>query len=481
MKILYAASEAQPFAASGGLADVAGSLPKALVEEGHECAVVMPFYKNTIKEEHSEKFTYLTSFNVAVGWRTQYCGVFTYETPEGVTYYFLDNEYYFQRDFGIYGYYDDAERFAFFSRAVLEMLFRIDFKPAVINSNDWQCALIPVYYHIYYRYNEKLRNIRNVFTIHNIAYQGQYGMNLLEEILSIPKHMANIVEYDSDVNFMKGAIEVADKVTTVSPTYAEEILDPWFAHGLDRILEGKRYKTCGFLNGIDTDMYNPATDKDIAANFTRTSKAGKKTCKTALLEEVGLVAKGAAETDEPLMGICTRLVEHKGLDLIKDAFDRIVNLGFKVVILGSGHPIYEQFFGEMKFRYPDKIAFFKGFIPELAKKIYAGSDMFLMPSKSEPCGLAQMISLRYGTIPIVRATGGLKDSIVDFGDENGTGFTFRTYNPDDMFGAVERAYEAYQDKKAWNALVNRAMKADFSWNVSAKLYVGLYEELVSWN
>ncbi|MDR2559994.1 MAG: glycogen synthase, partial [Oscillospiraceae bacterium] len=417
MKILYAASEAQPFAASGGLADVAGSLPKALVKEGCECTVVMPFYKNTIKEEQQKKFKFLTSFNIPVGWRTQYCGVFTYTAPDGVAYYFLDNEYYFRREFGIYGYYDDAERYAYFSRAVLEMLFHIDYKPDVINSNDWQCALIPVYYHIYYRYNEVLKNIRNVFTIHNIAYQGQYGKNLLEEILSIPLHMVNIVEYDGDVNFMKGAIEVADKVTTVSSTYAAEILDPWFSHGLDRILIDKQYKTCGFLNGIDIDMYNPATDKDIAANFSLKSKAGKKACKTALLEEVGLAASGSAEseTDEPIIGICTRLVEHKGLDLIKEVFDRIVHLGFKVVILGSGHPAYEQFFDEMKFRYPDKVAFIKGFIPALAKKIYAGADIFLMPSKSEPCGLAQMISLRYGTIPIVRATGGLKDSIVDFG------------------------------------------------------------------
>jgi starch synthase len=477
MKILYAASEAQPFAASGGLADVAGSLPKALVKEGHECAVVMPYYKNTIKEEFQEEIEFLTNFNVPVGWRTQYCGVFTYESPEGVLYYFLDNEYYFRRDFGIYGYYDDAERFAFFSRAVLEMLHHVDFKPDVINSNDWQCALIPVYYQIYYRYNHELRNIRNVFTIHNIAYQGQYGMNLLEEILSIPRHMANIVEYDGDVNFMKGAIEVADKVTTVSPTYATEILDPWFAHGLDRILQSKQYKTCGFLNGIDIDMYNPATDEDIAANFSVKSKTGKKDCKTALLEEVGLPKDG----DEPVLGIISRLVGHKGFDLIKSVFDGIIDKGFKVVILGSGEPAYESFFREMHYRHPEKVSFTNGYIPPLAKKIYAGADMFLMPSKSEPCGLAQMISLRYGTIPIVRATGGLKDSIIDCGEDGGTGFTFLTYDAGDLYNAIERAYDMYNDKKAWNALVGRAMKADFSWSVSAKLYVGLYEELLSWN
>jgi len=475
MKILYAASEAQPFAASGGLADVAGSLPKALVQEGHECTVVMPLYKNTIKPEWQEKFQYLTSFNVPVGWRAQYCGVFTYEL-DGVKYYFLDNEYYFRRDFGIYGYYDDAERFAFFSRAVLEMLANIGYVPDVINSNDWQCALIPVYFNIYYRYNDSLKGIRNVFTIHNIAYQGQYGLNLLEDILSIPRHLGTIIEYDGDANFMKGAIEVADKVTTVSPTYATEILDPWFAHGLDRILKSKQYKTCGFLNGIDTDMYNPETDKDIPANFSLKSKVGKKTCKTKLLEEVGL-----PDGEEPVMGIITRLVEHKGLDLIKNAFDRIIEKGFKVVILGSGDAHYENFFNEMKYRYPEKVSFTCGFVPPLAKKIYAGADFFLMPSKTEPCGLAQMICLRYGTVPIVRATGGLKDSIVDCGDESGTGFTFQTYNADDMFGAIHRANEAYWDKKVWNGLVNRAMKADFSWSVSAKLYIGLYKELLSWN
>ncbi|MDR2533059.1 MAG: glycogen synthase [Oscillospiraceae bacterium] len=477
MKILYAASEAQPFAASGGLADVAGSLPKALVKEGHECAVVMPYYKNTIKPEHQKKITFLTSFNVPVGWRAQYCGVFTYDAPDGVKYFFLDNEYYFKRDFGIYGYYDDAERYAFFSRAVLEMLHHVDYKPEIINSNDWQCALIPVYYQIYFKYDSELKNIRNVFTIHNIAYQGQYGMNLLEEILSIPRHMANIVEYDRDINFMKGAIEVADKVTTVSPTYATEILDPWFSHGLDRVLTSKQYKTCGFLNGIDTDMYNPQTDPDIPAKFSVKSKAGKKICKAKLLEEVGL----ASDSDEPVIGIISRLVEHKGFDLIKQVFDRIVEQGFKVVILGSGDPHYEQFFIDAHRRHPDKVSFTCGYFPPLAKRIYAGSDMFLMPSKSEPCGLAQMISLRYGTVPIVRATGGLKDSIIDCGEKDGTGFTFLNYDAEDMFGATERAFNAYNDRKAWNALVTRAMKADFSWSVSAKLYIGLYEELISWN
>lgn len=475
MKILYATSEAQPFAASGGLADVAGSLPKALVAEGQECIVVLPYYINTIKDSHKENIRYVDHFYVSVGWRAQYCGVFETEL-NGVTYYFLDNEYYFKRDFGLYGYYDDGERYAFFSRAVMELIQKFDLRPDVINANDWQCALIPVYYNLYYRNQYNMQNIHTVFTIHNIQYQGRYGLELMEEVLGIPKHYKNIMEYDGDVNFMKAAIEVSEKVTTVSPTYATEILDPWFSHGLDRILKNKTYKTCGFLNGIDTDMYNPEKDPAIPATFSAKSKSGKRVCKKKLLEEVGLPTEDGA----PVIGLVSRLVEHKGLDLIKCAFDEMITLGCKIVILGSGEAQYENFFNEMHYRYPDKVSFTCGYIPALAKKIYAGADMFLMPSKSEPCGLAQMISLRYGTIPVVRATGGLKDSIPDYGepDGKGLGFTFLSYNALDMLGAVRRCTELYyNDSKAWGALVTKAMKADFSWAQSAKLYIGLYQEI----
>lgn len=473
MKILYATSEAQPYAASGGLADVAGSLPKALVKEGHECIVVLPYYINTIKDEFKKNIKYVDNFNVPVGWRSQYCGVFKSEL-NGVTYYFLDNEYYFKRNFGLYGYYDDAERYAFFSRAVLELIQHFKLQPDVINSNDWQCALIPVYYSFFYSRQYDMQNIHNVFTIHNIQYQGQYGMELLEEVLGIPRHLASVLEYDGDLNFMKGAIETAEKVTTVSPTYATEIFDPWFSHGLDRELRGKEYKTCGFLNGIDQDMYNPQTNKGLPANFTQKNKAGKKICKQKLLEEVGL-----PDGDEPVLAMISRLVEHKGFDLVKCVFDEIVALGFKVVILGSGEHCYEEFFQQMHYRYPDRVAFTCGYVPALATKIYAGADVFLMPSKSEPCGLAQMISMRYGTVPIVRATGGLKDSVIDYGapDNAGLGFTFQTYNALDMLGAVRRCAEIYDDKRKWTALVNRDMKADFSWERSAKLYLGLYGEL----
>ena len=472
MKILYAASEAQPFASSGGLADVAGSLPKALVDEGHECIVVMPFYANSIKEAMKKNISYVDNFNVPVGWRSQYCGVFTTKL-NGVTYYFLDNEYYFKRNFGLYGYYDDAERFAFFSRAVLELVQRFELCPDIINSNDWQCALIPVYYKFFYSSQYNMRDIHNVFTIHNIQYQGRYGFELLEEVLGIPRHLASVLEYDKDVNLMKAAIETAEKVTTVSPTYAKEIFDPWFSHGLDRELKGKEFKTCGFLNGIDQDMHNPSKNKAIPASFNARTKAGKKICKKKLLEEVGL-----AEGDEPVISVISRLVEHKGFDLVKCVFDEIVALGFKIVILGSGDKSYEEFFQQMHYRYPDRVAFTCGYIPDFATRIYAGSDMFLMPSKSEPCGLAQMISMRYGTVPIVRSTGGLKDSVPDYGEgKNGLGFTFATYNALDMLGALSRAADLYKEKSKWTELVTRDMKADFSWERSAKLYLGLYKEL----
>ncbi|MCL1789246.1 MAG: glycogen synthase [Oscillospiraceae bacterium] len=483
MKILYAASEVQPFAKSGGLAEVAGSLPNALADEGVECAVIMPYYKNSIDSDLQESFEFVAQFYVPVGWRCQYCGLFK-AVISGITYYFLDNEYYFKRDFGIYGYYDDAERFAFFSRGVLEAIKHTGEVPDIINSNDWQCALIPVYFNIYYRYQHDMRNIRNVFTIHNIQYQGKYGFDLLEDVLSIPRHMSSLVEYDGNVNFMKGALEVADKITTVSPTYASEILEPWCAYGLDRALANKAFKTCGFLNGIDVDFYNPATDRDIAENFSVKKKTGKKTCKAELFEKVGLPIEDGNTADtgtQPVIGMVTRLVEHKGLDLVKAVFDEIISTGYKVVVLGSGEYEYESFFHEAQNRFPGQVSFTCGFVPDLARKIYAGADMFLMPSKSEPCGLAQMISLRYGTIPVVRATGGLKDSIIDIGEDKGTGFTFHDYNANHMLDALKRAYACFNNQKEWNSLMNRAMKADFSWKQSAKLYMGLYEELCSWN
>lgn len=469
MNILYCASEALPYIASGGLADVAGSLPAAINEEGHDCRVVIPYY-SSIKPELKASLTYLTNFTVPVAWRNQYCGVFT-GVANGVTYYLLDNEYYFARN-GLYGFYDDAERYIFFSRAVLELLHYIDFKPNVINANDWQTALVPVYYDVFYRYQQGYEDIKTVFTIHNIQYQGKYGMELINDLIGIPLYHSDLLAYDGCVNFMKAAFETSDKITTVSPSYAWEILDPWYSHGLDRALINKQYKLCGFLNGIDQNIYNPETDPMIPKNYSASNKAGKAACKEALLKELGL-----AEGKEPVIGIVTRFVSHKGLDLIKYVFEDIVRLGYKFAILGSGEKMYEDFFREMAYRYPDRVGVVIGFVPDLSRRIYAGADMFLMPSQSEPCGLAQMISLRYGTIPIVRETGGLRDSIHDAGGENGNGFTFKTYNAHDMLDACTRARSYYDQRQQWGKLVSHALREDFSWKKSAQLYIGLYSDI----
>ena len=470
MNILYAASEAIPYAASGGLADVAGSLPAALCAAGHDCRVVLPLYKS-IKQELRDELEFIANFTVNVSWRMQYCGLFI-GNINGVKYYLLDNEYYFGRN-GLYGFYDDCERFAFLSRAIMEMIKYIGWTPNVINANDWQTALVPIYYNIFYKYQYGYDNIKTVFTIHNIQYQGKYGLEVINEVLGIPMYHTRLIEYDGCVNLMKGAFETADKITTVSPSYAWEILDTWYSHGLDRALNSKQYKLCGFLNGIDVTTFDPAKDPLLTKNFTIKNLKGKAECKSALLNELNL-----QEGNEPIIGIITRFVSHKGIDLIKYVFDDMVKMGYKFVILGSGEKIYEDFFKEMAYRYPDRVSTTIGFIPDFARRVYSSCDMFLMPSQSEPCGLAQMISLRYGTIPIVRETGGLRDSIRDAGGENGNGFTFKTYNAYDMLDAVRRAKEFYDDPKAWKNLVIAAMKCDYSWASSAELYIGLYKELV---
>lgn len=472
MKVLYVASEALPFAASGGLADVAGSLPKAMRTRLIGCRVVMPLYE-CIPQEMRENMTFLTSLSVPVAWRRQYCGVFEAKY-NGVIYYLLDNQYYFKRQ-GLYGHYDDAERFAFFSRAALEMLPYIGFKPDVIHANDWQSALVPVYYSLFYANREGYEHIKTVFTIHNIQYQGKYGMELIDDVLGIPADQRQLVEYDGCVNFMKGAIETADRVTTVSPTYAEEILDPWFSWGLDSILLSRRWKLSGILNGIDTVGYDPATDPQIWQNYTvETVEEGKAANKKALQERLGLPQR----PDVPLIGMVTRLASHKGLDLVKYIVDQLLTRDVQFVILGSGEWIYENFFRELQGRYPDKFCYCFGFVPELARKIYAGADVFLMPSKSEPCGLAQMVASRYGTLPIVRETGGLKDSIVDCGEEGGFGFTFKTYNAEDMLAAIDRALGAYANKPDLAVLRERCMNTDFSWGRSANEYIRMYRALL---
>ncbi len=472
MKVLYVASEALPFMASGGLGDVAGSLPKSLRKRLIGCRVVMPMYSQ-IKDELKEKLKFITSFSVPVAWRRQYCGVFE-ATVDGVIYYLLDNQYYFKRD-GIYGHYDDAERFAFFSRAVLEMLPNIGLKPEIIHCNDWQSALTPIYYKLFYADKQGYENIKTIFTIHNIQYQGVYGKGILEDVFGIPYDRADIVDYDGDVNLMKGAVETADCVTTVSETYAEEILDPWYSHGLDGILRERKWKLSGILNGIDTDFYDPETDKIIVANYNSEDFSGKKLCKKDLQQVLELPER----EDVPIIGIVSRLVSHKGLDLIKAVIDELLNTSdVQLAVLGSGDWQYETFFRELKDRFPEKVGLRIGFIPELARKIYAGCDIFLMPSKSEPCGLSQMVALRYGTIPIVREAGGLKDSVTDSGDNEGNGFTFQSYNAHDMLHTIRRAVQGYENREGWNTLTKRAMQSDNSWKNSAGKYIKLYTSLI---
>ena len=473
MKVLYVASEALPFMASGGLGDVAGSLPQALRKRLVGCRVVMPLY-DTIKQELKDKMTFVTNISVPVAWRRQYCGIFQAK-HEGVIYYLIDNQYYFKRD-TIYGHYDDAERFTFFARAVLEILPVVDFKPDIIHCNDWQSALTPVFYTTLYSKDPWYQGIKTVFTIHNIQYQGTYGMELVGDVIGLNPADTSVVEYDGDVNFMKGAIECADKVTTVSPSYAGEILDPRYSHGLDTILRERQWKLQGILNGIDVDNYNPETDKAIVKNYTvKDVKAGKAANKAALQKEMGLPQRA----DTPIIGLVSRLVSHKGLDLIKGILDELLSTtDVQVAVLGSGDWQYENFFREMQAKYPDKLAVTIGFIPALSRKVYAGSDLFLMPSKSEPCGLSQMIALRYGTVPIVRETGGLRDSITDSGDGQGNGFTFKTYNAHDMLGAIRRATAAYWDKDNWDVLVERAMNCDLSWGKSANEYIKMYKDLL---
>lgn len=472
MKVLYASSEALPFKASGGLGDVAGSLPQALRKRLIGCRVVMPLY-DTISPELKETMKFITSISVPVAWRRQYCGIFEAKAG-GVIYYLLDNQYYFKRD-GLYGYYDDAERFAFFARAVLEIIPHIDFKPDIIHCNDWQSALTPVYYSTLYANRPGYENIKTVFTIHNIQYQGTYGMELLNEVIGIPESAASLLEYDGDINLMKGAIETANRVTTVSPSYANEILDPWYSHGLDTILNQRSWKLSGILNGIDTVLYDPATDKDIDANYDASDFTAKKINKKRLQEYYSLPER----EDIPVIGMVTRLVGHKGLDLVKAVLDELLSsCDVQFVVLGSGEWQYESFFKDMAAKHPDKMGLKLGFIPSLSKKIYAGADLFLMPSKSEPCGLSQMIALRYGTIPIVRETGGLRDSIRDSGDGMGNGFTFSNYNAHDMLFTIKRALDGYRNREGWSILVKRAMECDNSWGKSANEYIRLYKALL---
>lgn len=471
-KILFVTSEAGPFIRSGGLGDVAAALPQALNNLGTDTRVILPLYYD-IPNEYRSTMKYIGSVYVTLAWRYQYCGLFS-TINNGVTYYFIDNEYYFKRN-GLYGHYDDAERYAFFSKAVLESLRLIDFYPDVIHSNDWHSALVPVFLDAFYRGVPEYKNIKTVFTIHNIEFQGKYGANLIKDILGLPEDRRSIVEYASCVNYMKGAIESANAVTTVSPSYSKEIMDRYYAYGLDIILKERAFKLSGIVNGIDTELFNPATDKALFANYDYSTIENKKLNKIGLLKMLDM----NLGEDKPLIGMVTRLTEQKGLDLLVAVMDELLQADVQLVILGKGDWKYENRLQELEYRYPNKLKVIINFSTDLANKIYAGSDMFLMPSKFEPCGLSQMIAMKYGTIPIVRETGGLKDTVMPFNPSelSGNGFTFYSYNAYDMLDAIYRAVGTFHNKREWNALVANAMSTDFSWEASAQKYLDLYNSL----
>lgn len=475
MKIMYVSSEVAPFVKTGGLGDVAGSLPRALAAKGHEVVVFCPLY-SAIGAEWRAKMTFVKNAYVQLAWRNQYCGVFEYRS-DGVTYCFIDNEYYFSRT-QIYGEYDDAERFAFYSKAVLEILPDLDFRPDIIHCNDWQTALVPVYYNLMFGARPFYQGIKTVFTIHNIQYQGQYGREILEYVLGIDDayYRSGFMVQDGDVNLMKAAILASNAITTVSPTYAEEIQTPYYGYRLDGILRENSWKLHGILNGIDMDAFDPATDAKLTKNYSAKQPKGKLENKRELLKLCGL----EGSDDTPVIGIVTRFVSQKGLDLIEAVLHDILEDDVRLIVLGKGDWRYEQMFLDAKRLYPSKISVSIMFSGDLANKIYAGSDMFLMPSKFEPCGLAQMIAMRYGTVPIVRETGGLKDTVQPFVDYLGTGngFTFASYNAHDMLHVIREACGVYHlNPKGWTHLMQLGMTNDFSWNTSAQKYIEVYQSL----
>lgn len=470
MKVLYATSEAYPFAVSGGLGEVAYALPKQLKKDRVNIKVIMPLY-SAIAEEYKSKMKFLTNFYVPLSWRNCYCGIFSLRL-DGVEFLFVDNEYYFKRD-GIYGHFDDAERYAFFSKAVLETLLHLKFMPDIIHCNDWQTALIPVFYRLFYSHVQGFENLKTLLTIHNIQYQGTYGKFISGDVLGVGEQDESILEYNNDINFMKGGIECANRINTVSPNYATEILDPWFSYGLDFVLRQNVWKLSGIINGIDQDTYNPQTSAYYP--FSAEKPNNKRKNKKALLEDFGLEDDG-----QPVLSFVSRLVSQKGIDLICAVMDELLDAyNFKFLVLGTGDKYYENYFRGLEQRHFDKVRVKIEFSGDLSKKMYAGSDLFLMPSKFEPCGIAQMIAMRYGTLPIVRKTGGLSDTVVDCGDESGYGFTFETYNAHDMKDAVIRAINLYyNDSKRWQEAVKTALSKDFSWKKSSLSYRKLYKEML---
>lgn len=475
MQIVFASAECAPFVKTGGLGDVAGSLPAALVRAGAEVIVMVPKYA-TIKDEYKSQMEHFSDFYVSLGWRNEYCGLEKLE-HDGVTYMFIDNERYFARDYP-YGFFDDGERFAFFSKAITESLQHLPagFECDILHCNDWQTALAPVFLREFYQGLPMYDRVKTVFSIHNVAFQGQFSDTVMEDILGVAHIPAAASQLRCDacsINYMLGALRYADAITTVSPTYANEIQTPEFGEGLDGVLRERSYALQGILNGIDVAGFDPATDKRIAANYTVEDRSGKAVCKAKLQEELGLEVRD----DRPLMVMVTRLTRQKGMDLVMYALDRILAGGVQVAVLGTGDRDYEDGLRYFQDKYPGTMAARIEFDPALSQRMYAAADMFLMPSKFEPCGLSQIIAMRYGTLPIVRETGGLKDTVIPYNEftGEGTGFSFTNFNGDEMGDAVFRAARLFWDNRdAWNQLVTQAMSQDFSWTRSADKYLDLY-------
>ena len=477
-KILFVGAEAMPFAATGGLGDVLGSLPAAIKAAGKknvDIRVIMPLY-SVITQDWRNKMREEAVFEVQLSWRRKYCGIYSLE-KEGVVYYFVDNEYYFKRR-GLYGEYDDGERYAFFCMAVMEFLCRSEWKPDILHAHDWQAALSIVYLNRKYRLVKGFYDIKTVFTIHNIEYQGKYDFAMLGDVFGLTTEDHGIMEYGDCINLMKAAIECADRVTTVSPRYAEEILSDEYSHGLSSILNKYSFKLSGILNGIDYNYYNPHKDEVLVQNYTKVSAiGGKADCKLDLQRTLGLPQR----TDAPLVAIISRLAAHKGIDLVAGISQKMLSGDVQFVVLGRGEQRFENFFVGLEHRYPDRMRAIIDYDRELSRRIYAAADIFVMPSKSEPCGLSQMIASRYGAIPVVRETGGLYDSIKGYWEHDdiieGNGFTFANYSEDELIDRIWAAMTVWHDMPRRKKLISRIMSEDFSWNSSAKKYLELYAGL----
>ncbi|WP_446898093.1 glycogen synthase GlgA [Clostridium sp. LBM24168] len=475
MKVLLAASEAEPFVKTGGLADVIGTLPKYLKKIGLDARIVIPKYRD-IKSGLINKLNFIKYFYVPVGWRNKYCGIFQYEY-QGIIYYFIDNEYYFYRD-RLYGYYDDGERFAFFDRAVLNMLWEINYKPDIIHCNDWHTGMIPVLYKIEYEQDKFYNGIKFLFNIHNLLFQGNFDKNILGELFNLDSiyYENGSVELNGAVSFMKSGINYSDKISTVSCSYAQEIQTPYYGENLDGLLKSRNNDLWGIVNGIDYTIYNPENDSMIFRNYNKENLRNKMVNKLKLQKDLNL----NVDREIPMLAIISRFTPQKGMDIIQNIGERLVSKHIQLVILGTGYKQYEDYFRYLSSKYPETVSTNIYFDDVLAHRIYASSDIFLMPSLFEPCGLGQLIALRYGTIPIVRETGGLKDTIQPYNKYTGegNGFSFTNFNADDFFHVINDALDYFSEKEIWNNIIKHAMESDNSWDNSAKLYKSLYESLI---